>query len=113
MIYFEHRYKGCIEYSIYSILIALFIPDFFSTFGTVLGVGAKAGYLDEKGNLPGIEKCFQVDAVSTSVGALFGIPSMTTYLESSAGVEAGGKTGLTVIFTGICFLLMLFFHRLC
>jgi len=90
-------------------LIALFIPDFFSTFGTVLGVGAKAGYLDEKGNLPGIEKCFQVDAVSTSVGALFGIPSMTTYLESSAGVEAGGKTGLTVIFTGICFLLMLFF----
>ena len=66
-------------------------------------------YLDEKGNLPGIEKCFQVDAVSTSVGALFGIPSMTTYLESSAGVEAGGKTGLTVIFTGICFLLMLFF----
>ncbi len=90
-------------------LIALFIPDFFSTFGTVLGVGAKAGYLDEKGNLPGIEQCFQVDAVSTSVGALFGIPSMTTYLESSAGVEAGGKTGLTVIFTGICFLLMLFF----
>lgn len=89
--------------------IGLFIPDFFSTFGTVLGVGAKAGYLDEKGNLPGIEKCFQVDAVSTSVGALFGIPSMTTYLESSAGVEAGGKTGLTVIFTGICFLLMLFF----
>ena len=47
--------------------------------------------------------------MSTSVGALFGIPSMTTYLESSAGVEAGGKTGLTVIFTGICFLLMLFF----
>lgn len=56
---------------------------------------------------------FQVDAVSTSVGALFGIPSMTTYLESSAGVEAGGKTGLTVIFTGICFLLMLFFFTDC
>lgn len=101
--------KGALNTAYIPFLIALFIPDFFSTFGTVLGVGAKAGYLDEKGNLPGIEKCFQVDAVSTSVGALFGIPSMTTYLESSAGVEAGGKTGLTVIFTGICFLLMLFF----
>lgn len=101
--------KGALNTAYIPFLIALFIPDFFSTFGTVLGVGAKAGYLDEKGNLPGIEKCFQVDAVSTSVGALFGIPGMTTYLESSAGVEAGGKTGLTVIFTGICFLLMLFF----
>lgn len=101
--------KGALNTAYIPFLIALFIPDFFSTFGTVLGVGAKAGYLDEKGNLPGIERCFQVDAVSTSVGALFGIPSMTTYLESSAGVEAGGKTGLTVIFTGICFLLMLFF----
>ncbi len=74
----------------------------------MLGVGAKAGYLDQNGNLPGIDKCFQVDAVATSFGALFGMPSMTTYLESSAGVEAGGKTGLTVIFTSICFVLALF-----
>ena len=74
----------------------------------VLGVGATAGYLDENGNLPGIDKCFKVDAIATSFGALFGMPSMTTYLESSAGVEAGGKTGLTVIFTSICFGLALF-----
>ena len=88
--------------------IGLFIPDFFSTFGTVLGVGAQAGYLDEDGNLPGIDKCFKVDAIATSFGALFCMPSMTTYLESSAGVEAGGKTGLTVIFTSIFFGLSLF-----
>ena len=94
-------------------MIALFIPDFFSTFGTVLGVGAKAGYLDEKGNLPGIEKCFQVDAVSTSVGALFGIPSMTTYLESSAGVEAGGKQGLPLYLQEYAFCSCYFSHRLC
>lgn len=94
-------------------LIALFIPDFFSTFGTVLGVGAKAGYLDEKGNLPGIEKCFQVDAVSTSVGALFGIPSMTTYLESSAGVEAGGKQGLPLYLQEYSFCSCYFSRRLC
>ena len=96
--------KGALNTAYIPFLIALFIPDFFSTFGTVLGVGGKKQDIwMKKGNLPGIEKCFQVDAVSTSVGALFGIPSMTTYLESSAGVEAGGKTGLTVIFTGICF----------
>lgn len=96
-------FLGALNFAYIPFLIALFVPDFFSTFGTVLGVGAKAGYLDEGGNLPGIDKCFKVDAVATSFGALFGMPSMTTYLESSAGVEAGGKTGLTVVFTSIFF----------
>ena len=83
-------FLGALNFAYIPFLIALFVPDFFSTFGTVLGVGAKAGYLDEDGNLPGIDKCFKVDAVATSFGALFGMHSMTTYLESSAGVEAGG-----------------------
>lgn len=96
-------FLGALNFAYIPFLIALFVPDFFSTFGTVLGVGAKAGYLDEDGNLPGIDKCFKVDAVATSFGALFGMPSMTTYLESSAGMEAGGKTGLTVVFTSIFF----------
>lgn len=100
---------GALNFAYIPFLIALFVPDFFSTFGTVLGVGAKAGYLDKDGNLPGIDKCFKLDALATSFGGLFGMPCMTTYLESSAGVEAGGKTGLTVIFTGFCFLLALFF----
>ena len=101
-------FLGALDFAYIPFLIALFVPDFFSTFGTVLGVGAKAGYLDKDGNLPGIDKCFKVDAVATSFGALFGMPSLTTYLESSAGVEAGGKTGLTVIFTSIFFGLSLF-----
>ena len=84
-----------LDFAYIPFLIALFIPDFFSTFGTVLGVGAKAGYLDEDGNLPGIDKCFKVDAIATSFGALFGMPSMTTYLESSAA------TGPILIFIGI------------
>ena len=103
---------GALDFAYIPFLIALFVPDFFSTFGTVLGVGAKAGYLDEDGNLPGIDQCFKVDAVATSFGALFGMPSMTTYLESSAGVEAGGKTGLTVVFTSLFFALALFFAPL-
>lgn len=100
---------GALNFAYIPFLIALFVPDFFSTFGTVLGVGAKAGYLDRDGNLPGIDRCFKVDAIATSFGALFGMPSMTTYLESSAGVEAGGKTGLTVVATSACFALALFF----
>lgn len=104
-------FLGALNFAYIPFLIALFVPDFFSTFGTVLGVGAKAGYLDEDGNLPGIDKCFKVDAVATSFGALFGMPSMTTYLESSAGVEAGGKTGLTVVFTSIFFGLALSLRR--
>ncbi|WP_099203033.1 NCS2 family permease [Miniphocaeibacter massiliensis] len=89
-------------------IISLFVPDFFSTFGTAIGVGEKAGYLDKNGNLPGIDKVFKVDAISTAAGGLFCIPCMTTYLESSAGVEAGGKTGLTVISTSFFFLISLF-----
>ena len=94
------------------ILISLFVPDFFSTVGTVLGVGGEAGYLDENGDLPGIDKCFKVDALATCAGGLCGIPNITTYMESSAGVAAGGRTGLTVIFTSICFLLAMFFSPL-
>lgn len=103
---------GALDFAYIPFLIALFVPDFFSTFGTVLGVGAKAGYLDEEGNLPGIDKCFKVDAVSTVVGSLFGMPSMTTYLESSVGVEAGGKTGLTTVGTCIAFAFTLLFTPL-
>ena len=100
---------GALQVLYLPFLLALFVPDFFATVGTILGVGARAGYLDENGNFDSIDQCFQVDAAATSLGALFGMPGMTTYLESSAGIEAGGKTGLTVVFTSICFLLALFF----
>ena len=105
---FRIDFLGSLKFAYIPFLIALFIPDFFSTFGTVLGVGGMAGYLDENGDLPGIDKCFRVDAVATVAGGLFGIPSMTTYFESSAGVEAGGRTGLTVVGTCIGFVLALF-----
>ena len=97
---------GALDPKFIPFLFALFIPDFFSTFGTVIGVGAKAGLLDKDGNLPEIEKCFYVDSLSTVFGSLFCIPCMTTYLESASGVEAGGKTGLTAVFTSIVFLLV-------
>ena len=64
--------------------------------------------LDEDGNLPGIEKPFLVDAIGTCVGAVTGCTTITTFVESTSGVEAGGRTGLTAVTTGIIFLLTIF-----
>lgn len=89
-------------------LLAFFIPDFFSTLGTLLGVGGRAGYLDAQGNLPGIDKNFHVDSSTTVLGSVFSCPVLTTYLESAAGVEAGGRTGLTAVIAAVGFGLALF-----
>ncbi|MFM2479440.1 NCS2 family permease [Celerinatantimonas sp. MCCC 1A17872] len=105
---FKLDISGALEPKYLPFLLAFFIPDFFSTLGTLLGVGAQAGYLDKDGNLPGIDKCFHVDSTATTFGSLFSCPVLTTYLESSAGVEAGGRTGFTAVVTAICFLLTLF-----
>ncbi|MDD6680147.1 NCS2 family permease [Galactobacillus timonensis] len=91
------------------LIFIAFFGDFFSTLGTVLGLGQRCGWLDENGNLPGIEKPFLIDAIGTCVGAIFGCTTVTTYVESSAGVEAGGRTGLTAVTTGILFLIAMFF----
>ena len=86
-------------------IFVAFFGDFFSTLGTVLGVAGKAKMLDQDGNLPDIQKPFLVDAVGTCVGAACGCTTITTYVESSSGVEAGGRTGLTALTTGVMFLL--------
>ena len=85
-----------------------FFGDFFSTLGTVLGVAGKAKMLDQDGNLPGIQKPFLVDAIGTCVGACTGNTTITTFVESTSGVEAGGRTGLTALVAGIMFLLTIF-----
>ncbi len=94
------------------LMFVAFFGDFFSTLGTVLGVGAKAGMLDENGNLPGIEKPFIVDAVGTVLGACSGCTTITTYVESSAGVEVGGKTGFTSVVVAVLFVFAAFFAPL-
>ncbi len=94
------------------LMFVAFFGDFFSTLGTVLGVGAKAGMLDENGDLPDIDKPFMVDAVGTCVGAMAGCTTITTFVESSAGVEVGGKTGFTSVVVSILFFLSAFFAPL-
>ncbi|MBP5539999.1 MAG: NCS2 family permease [Bacteroidales bacterium] len=86
----------------------LFI-DMFDTMGTVVGVAAKAGLIDEKGNIQDAEKVFMADAVGTVCGACLGTSTTTTYVESAAGVGAGGRTGLTAFVAAICFAIALFF----
>lgn len=90
------------------LIFVAFFGDFFSTLGTVLGVAGKAKMLDENGDLPGIEKPFLVDAVGTVAGAMTGNTTITTFVESTSGVEAGGRTGLTSVVTAVLFLLSMF-----
>jgi AGZA family xanthine/uracil permease-like MFS transporter len=93
-------------------LFAFFAAEFFSTMGTTLAVGDKAGLLDAEGNMPGINGPFVVDSCAASVGPLFGVPAMTALIESATGVEEGGRTGLTSVFTAMFFLIALLFAPL-
>ena len=89
----------------------LFI-DMFDTMGTLIGVSQKAGMVDEKGNVEGIDKMFMADSIATVAGACFGTSTTTTYVESASGVGAGGRTGLTAFTVAICFALALFLSPL-
>mgnify|MGYP000532589166 CR=1 FL=1 len=102
-------FKGLLSFQAIIYVFIAFCGDFFSTLGTVLGVAGKAGMLDEDGNMPGIQKPFLVDAIGTCVGACTGNTTITTFVESTSGVEAGGRTGLTSIVVAVLFAVMVFF----
>jgi AGZA family xanthine/uracil permease-like MFS transporter len=87
------------------VILSLFLSDFFDMVGTLIGVGGMAGYLDEKGEFPDVQKPLLVDAVAAIAGGVAGASSATTYIESAAGVGIGGRTGLTAVTTGVLFLL--------
>lgn len=94
------------------VMFAFLFVDLFDTLGTLIGVASKADMLDKDGKLPRIKGALMADAVATSVGAVFGTSTTTTYVESASGVTEGGRTGLTAITTGILFLLALIFSPL-
>lgn len=97
--------------SIINFIIVIFsflFVDLFDTLGTLMGVAQKADYLDADGKLPRIKQAFLADAIGTTVGACLGTSTVTTFVESTAGVAAGGRTGLTSIVTAICFALAIF-----
>ncbi len=101
--------KGALQINFLPVILTLLIMDFVDTMGTLIGVAFLGGFLDEKGELPEIEKPMLCDACSTVFASLVGTTTAGAYIESATGIKAGGKTGLTVIVTGLLFLLSLFF----
>jgi AGZA family xanthine/uracil permease-like MFS transporter len=91
--------------AIFSIMLA----DFFDTMGTVIGLAGEAGWLDREGRLPRLNRVLLVDSLAAVAGGAASASSATTYIESAAGITAGGRTGLTSVVTGCLFLLALFF----
>lgn len=89
------------------VLTFLFI-DMFDTIGTLIGVSNRAGMVDENGNIPRLKNAFMADAIGTTVGAVLGTSTVTTYVESASGVNEGGRSGLTAFSAAMCFALALF-----
>jgi len=90
-------------------IFSLMLSDFFDTMGTLVGVGGQAGYLDEKGDLPQVNRPLLVDSVAAIAGGAVSSSSATTYIESGAGVAQGGRTGWVALVVGVLFLLAMFF----
>ncbi len=95
-------------FTIITLVITFCIIDMFDTIGTLVGTAAKANMLDADGNMPQMKEALLADAVGTVAGACTGTSTVTTFVESASGVEAGGRTGLTALTTGIIFLLCMF-----
>ncbi|MBO4440141.1 MAG: NCS2 family permease [Spirochaetaceae bacterium] len=95
-------------FTIITLIITFCIIDMFDTIGTLVGTASKANMLDKDGNMPNMREALLADAVGTVAGACTGTSTVTTFVESASGVEAGGRTGLTALTTGIIFLLCIF-----
>ena len=91
------------------VVFSFLFVDLFDTLGTLIGVSTKADMLDEEGKLPAIKPALMADAIATSAGAVLGTSTTTTFVESSAGVAEGGRTGLTAMTTGLLFLVSMLF----
>ena len=96
----------------FPVVLTVFVMAFVDTVGTLIGLSARAGLLDEKGNLPDIEKPMLADALATTVAPLLGTTTTGAYIESAAGIEEGGRTGFTSLVVAALFLLSLFFAPL-
>ena len=94
------------------VVFTFFFIDMFDTVGTLVGVCTKAKMIDEKGNIHRVKQAFMADSIATTVGAILGTSTTTTYVESAAGVAQGGRSGLTALVVGGCFVVALFFSPL-
>ena len=102
-------FRGAFTWRAFPVVVTIFIMAFVDTMGTLIGLSARAGFLDENGQLPQIERPMLVDAFATCLAPALGTTTAGAFVESATGIEAGGRTGFTVLITGTCFLLTLFF----
>ena len=108
---FKFNFAGLFKlgwFTVVTLIITFCMIDMFDTIGTLVGTASRAGMVDEKGDMPKMKEALLADAVGTVAGAVTGTSTVTTFVESAAGVEAGGRTGLTALTTGIMFLACLF-----
>ena len=108
-IFMKFEWAHILSWDMLAVVFTFLFIDMFDTMGTVIGVSQKAGFVDEKGNVQDIDKVFMADSIGTVCGACLGTSTTTTYVESSAGVGEGGRTGLTALSAAICFVLAMFF----
>lgn len=108
-IFFKFQFDQVFTFDMAIIVFTFLFVDIFDTLGTLVGVSTKAGMLDKDGKIPNAKKAFMADAIGTTAGAMLGTSTVTTYVESAAGVSEGGRTGMTALITALCFAVALFF----
>ena len=109
--FFKFNFAGILEigwFTIITLMITFCIIDMFDTIGTLVGTASRANMVDENGNMPNMKEALLSDAIGTIAGACTGTSTVTTFVESAAGVEAGGRTGLTALTCGLMFLACMF-----
>lgn len=108
-IFFQFDFSQIFTFEMAVIVFTFLFVDIFDTLGTLVGVSTKANMLDKDGKIPNAKKAFMADAIGTTAGAILGTSTVTTYVESAAGVSEGGRTGMTALITALCFAVALFF----
>ena len=108
-IFMKFEWSNIFTAEMATIVFTLLFVDLFDCIGTVIGVTTRANMVGEDGKIPNLKKVFMVDSLSTAAGAAMGTSTVAVYVESAAGVNEGGRSGLTAFTTGICFLVALFF----
>ena len=111
-VFMQFDLEAALTMSMVPIILSLLLVDVFDTAGTMVAVSQRAGLLDDKGKLPNLRPALLADSGATAVGAMLGTSSTTSFIESAAGVEAGGRSGLTAVVVGGLFLCCLFFAPL-
>jgi adenine/guanine/hypoxanthine permease len=108
-ILWQMDFHGALSWRAFPVVLTIFIMAFVDTMGTLIGLSARAGFLDKDGNLPQIERPMLVDALATCFAPAIGTTTSGAFIESATGIEAGGRSGLTALVTAACFALTLFF----